>query len=180
MPFYRSIFSKTELENPVTMNALTTKLDSMLIQIGKAISTMYKHMPVEVELYKTKVLALDKKYENVEDLDTYKTVILQGIYLLGDKLGSVLPLPLAAKLPLIKNLASLIFAAAEACRVYILNKGCIEHYYRMSKNQYMPLSGKDKLFQMEYNHIMAISKSKLKKEYSDLINILTKACTLNN
>ncbi len=180
LPFYQSIFTKTELENPVTMNALTNKLDAMLIQIGKAISTMYKHVPSEVDAYKTKVLALDKKYENVEDLDTYKTVILQGIYLLGDKLGSVLPLPLAAKLPLIKNLASLIFAAAESCRVYILNKGCIEHYYRMSKNQYMPLSGKDKLFQMEYNHIMAINKTKLKKEYSDLINILIKACSLNN
>ena len=117
-------------------------------------------------------------YEKIEDLDTFKTVILQAVMKIGNELADVLPLPLARTIPLVKNLAYLIFAAAEAARVYILPKGCIEHYYTQNEIEYMPISGKDRLFHAELEYMNNESEDVIKKKYSQLIVILEKACSL--
>ena len=111
-------------------------------------------------------------------MDTFKAVVLQAVMKIGNQLEDVLPLPLARTVPLVKNLSYLIFAAAEAARVYILPKGCIEHYYTQSNIEYMPISGKDRLFHNELEYMNDESPDVIKGKYSQLIFILEKACNL--
>ena len=88
----------------------------------------------------------------------------------------LIPPQLFNTIPLIKNLASLIFAAAAAARVYILPNGCIEHYYTQNHVQYMPISGKDKLFHKEQEYMSQVQPEVLRMEYKELIEILDQAC----
>ena len=123
-----------------------------------------------------KLQYLSEKHENVDAIDTFKTVILQGIMKIGDELSYFLPLPIAELLPRIKNLSNLIFAAIEAARVYVLPEGCIEHYYTQNNILYMPISGKDRLFHTELEHIASIDATQIRNEYANLISILEKSC----
>ena len=129
----------------------------------------------ELKLWFTKLNFLLERHENAVAVDTYKTVLLQGILKNEKDLASILPEKLAATLPLIKNLSSLIFAAAESARVYILHKGCIEHYYTRSVINYMPVSGKDKLFREELDFIMDSRPKTVRKQYEPLIFLLEAA-----
>ena len=67
-------------------------------------------------------------------------------------------------------------AAAAAARVYILPKGCIEHYYTRNKIQYMPIAGKDRLFHTEQEYMTQVQPEVLRMEYRELIEILNQAC----
>ncbi|MBQ7620384.1 MAG: hypothetical protein IJS51_09695, partial [Treponema sp.] len=89
----------------------------------------------------------------------------------------LLPLPLAASLGQIINLANLIFAAIECSRVYILRRGCIEHYYTQTDVHYMPVSSKDRIFHYEIEYMLDQSSERLKKKYEELLAILNKACS---
>ena len=129
----------------------------------------------ELKLWFTKLNFLLERHENAVAVDTYKTVLLQGILKNEKDLAAILPEKLAATLPLIKNLSSLIFAAAESARVYILHKGCIEHYYTRSVINYMPVSGKDKLFREELEFIMDSRPKTVRKQYEPLIFLLEAA-----
>lgn len=68
----------------------------------------------------------------------------------------------------------------ESARVYILPKGCIEHFYTQSTVYYMPVSAKDRLFHTELEHLVETSPAKLKKEYPELVSILNRACRRND
>ena len=129
----------------------------------------------ETKLWLTKLAALQTKHENADAVDTYKTVLLQGILKNTEDLNNILSEQLAATLPVIKNLSSLIFAAAESARVYILHKGCIEHYYTRSTVNYMPVPGKDKLFREELDFIMDTRPKTVRKQYEPLIFLLEAA-----
>ena len=95
-----------------------------------------------------------------------------------EKLKNVLPVPVSRTIPLIINLFNLIIKAAQACRIYILPSGCIEHYYYKTKVDYMPVSAKDKLFHIEYDYLCNATPKQLKKSYPKLIEILEKACKI--
>lgn len=179
LPFYRSLFSANAIKRGITLNDLITKLEQSLLNISKALTECKAEMTEEVSLLLEKIQALYDKYERAEDIDTFKTVMLQGIMQIGDSLGDYLPLPLAASLPLIRNLTSLIFAAAEAARVYILPKGCIEHYYKRNQVQYMPVPAKDRLFHTEREFMAELPSEALCKQYAELIAILDRACVRN-
>ena len=172
------LFTKKELQVPIDLERLVCKLELFLVNIGKAIAEIDNSISPEIDLLVEKVKILFNKYEKIEDLDTFKTVILQAVMKIGNELADVLPLPLARTIPLVKNLAYLIFAAAEAARVYILPKGCIEHYYTQNEIEYMPISGKDRLFHVELEYMNNEDEDVIKKKYSQLIVILEKACSL--
>ncbi len=112
---------------------------------------------------------------NAESVDTFKTVILQGILSNSSDLERFLSKQTVYTLPLIKNLYAIILAAVEAARVYILPRGCIEHYYVMNDIQFMPVPGKDRLFHAELDHIMSSKTKTVRKDYGELISILEKA-----
>ncbi len=181
LPFYRSIFTRSLINKGITLSSLINRLEQYLVKIGNALAenaaACSLEAPKEVALLTEKIIDLSCKYENVEDIDTFKTVVLQGINQLGETLEDYLPLPLAAAIPLVRNLAALIFAAVEAARVYILPKGCIEHYYKKNNVQYMPVAGKDRLFHAEMEHMSLSSPELLQKEYKPLLSILERACT---
>ena len=122
-----------------------------------------------------KLEALRTKHVNVESVDTFKTVLLQGILLYTPELEKYLSKANAQTLPVIKNLYSFILAAAEAARVYILPRGCIEHYYVRNDILFMPVPGKDRLFHAELEHITTASPKLVRRDYSELIAILEKA-----
>ena len=126
-----------------------------------------------------KLAQLREKHENAESVDTYKTVLLQGINCVGELIEKCLPEETASTIPLIKNLASFILAAAEAARIYILPKGCIEHYYTRTSIQYMPVSAKDRLFRSELEYIQDAHRKSVRKNYKELIDILEKAAGRN-
>ena len=176
MPFYRMLFTTRELETPITLEKLIRRLEKYLTNIGKCVAKLEYPLTPDVELYSEKIRALYEKYEKPESLDTFKTVVLQGIIELDEQLKDVLPIPLAQTVPLILNLANMILASIEAARVYILPKGCIEHFYRQTNVQYMPVSGKDRLFHAEIEYMMELSVSELKTQYPELVAILTRAC----
>ena len=130
-----------------------------------------------MEILLQKLALLQEKHENAEAVDTYKTVLLQGVNAIPEVLEKMLPAKLAATIPLVKNLSAFILAAAEAARVYVLHKGCIEHYYTQNTILFMPVSAKDRLFRNELDFIQTAHKKTIRKKYEDLIALLEKACS---
>lgn len=175
-PFYRQLF--TERADHISLRRLITRLEAYLAKIGSAISKLNPQADEELNLLRKKVNVFYSERENPELLDTYKTVVLQGIRRCEKKLSRVLPKKTARDIPAVINLSKLIFAAAEAARVYILPDGCIEHYYTQNKVNYMPVSAKDRLFHDERNHILSLDYNGLHAEYPVLTSILEKACAL--
>lgn len=178
--FFENIFTTKELAQPVSLDKLIYRLERYIVAIGEEIAETYSGPSTgsgttEFKLWLSKLAFLQERHENAVAVDTYKTVLLQGILKNYTELSSLLPEKLATTLPLIKNLSSLIFAAAEAARVYILHKGCIEHYYTRSTVNYMPVSGKDKLFREELDFIMDSRPKLVRKHYEPLIFLLEAA-----
>lgn len=174
--FFNVLFTKKELQVPVTLEKLIMRLEKFLIDIGKYIYKVNYSISPKIDLFTDKVKCLYDKYEKPEGLDTFKTVILMGVINLKETLADSLPVPLAVTVPQIINLTNIIMAAIECARVYILPKGCIEHYYVQSIVDYMPISSKDRLFHTELEYLINETEPQLKKEYSELISILNKAC----
>ena len=178
LPFYLSIFSAKEFNkiiDTVGLSDLIEKLQKMLIPIGKFICDVDYSVSKTFDVFVEKVQKLYEKYDNAEYLDVTQSVLIQGVIKEYNMLLKVLPLPLVRTLPLITHLYSIILEAAEKARVYILSKGCIEHYYTQTHVQYMPVSGKDKLFHAELEHLSHLKTNKLRTEYAELIDILEKA-----
>ena len=177
--FYKEIFSAKELAHKITVEKLIFRLERYLIAIGKELGkyTNMNDLPKKLRPLQEKLNLLQEKHGNAENVDTYKTVLLQGVNNVGDVLQAFLPSKLAFTIPVIKNLASFILAAIEASRVYILPKGCIEHYYYRSNINYMPVAAKDRLFRTELEFIQVSHKKTVRKAYADLIGILEKACS---
>ena len=176
--FFEKIFSAKERATPITLDKLIFRLERYILAIGTEITETDCSggaAAPETKLWLTKLAALQTKHENADAVDTYKTVLLQGILKNTENLKTILSEPLVATLPYIKNLSSLIFAAAESARVYILHKGCIEHYYTRSTVNYMPVSGKDKLFREELDFIMDTRPKTVRKQYEPLIFLLEAA-----
>lgn len=176
-PFYRQLFTKRELESPVTLEKLIYRLESYLITIGRSVCEIDFSISPEIDTFVEKLKGLYTKYEKPEGLDTFKAVVLMGVLKLEKRLMDILPIPLASTVPLIINATWLILAAIETARVYILPMGCIEHYYIHSDVQYMPISGKDRLFHNEYEVMVNEEQADLRKDYEPLIEILKRACS---
>lgn len=182
LPFLQTIFNVRDLEHTLTLEKLIVRLEKFLAETGRAICQM--PMGAEegslsldsslIEL-REKLLFLDQKHENAENVDTFKTVVLQGVLLHAEKLYPIMPKKLGEKFTAVKNLFSIILAGAAAASVYILPKGCIEHYYVTSNVHYMPVSAKDKLFHSELEHLLSSPEEKVRAEYADLIGILESA-----
>lgn len=178
--FYKKIFSKKEMMQKINLEKLIAMLEKFLVLIGNDIENYlnYNSVTDELSFFASKIKQLDSKYENAKNVDTYKTVIMQVINQQENEISQILTDVTRKKLPLVKNLFSLILAACEAARVYILPKGCIEHYYTQSTVKYMPVSAKDKLFRMELDFIQDAHRKSIRKNYAPLISILEKATSL--
>lgn len=173
--FYQKIFSPKELNSEITMEKLIFRLERYLTAIGREILSKKGSVPKKLKFFIGKLNLLKAKHVNAETIDTFKTVLLQGIIRQEVELQRYLTVQSAESFPYIKNLYSIILAAAEAARVYILPKGCIEHYYVRSDIQYMPVSGKDRLFHGELEHIQNSSAKTIRRDYAELLAILQKA-----
>lgn len=176
MPFYRMLFTRRELETPVTLEKLIYKLESYIVAVGKSVCEIDFSISPEIDIFIEKLRALYDKYGKPEGLDTFKAVVLMGILRLNEKLKDILPIPLARTIPLIINATWFILAAIEGARVYILPLGCIEHYYIHSDVNYMPITAKDRLFHNEVEVMVTETPEELKKHYGALVEILKKAC----
>lgn len=176
MDFYKSIFTQKELEQEITLEKLIYKLEKYLIALGKDLTEKAEHsnIPSKLSTLVSKLQHLKTKHENAEAIDTYKTVILQGVTFADTELEKFLSPEIAKTIPIIKQLAALAFSGAAAARVYILKKGCIEHYYRRASIMYMPVSGKDKLFRNELEFIQEAPRKVVRKNYCELIELLEK------
>ena len=170
--FYREIFSQKEIAQEITLEKLIYRLERYLVNIGQELPDYDKNCSAKIQTFFEKLYLLQEKHENAENVDTYKTVLLQGVNTAGDELSKYLSKVTAKTLPLIKNLAAFILAAAEAANVYILPRGCIEHYYSQTKLLYMPVSGKDKLFRYELDFIQSAHRKSVRKNYRELIELL--------
>ena len=165
----------------ITLSKLIFRLERYLIKISQELNQYFEEndIPEKMQPLMDKLCQLREKHENAESVDTYKTVLLQGINNVGDLIEKCLPSDIAETIPIIKNLASFILAAAEAARIYILPKGCIEHYYTRSSIQYMPVSAKDRLFRNELEFIKDAHRKSVRKNYGELIELLEKAAGRN-
>ncbi|MBR1638608.1 MAG: AAA family ATPase [Treponema sp.] len=190
--FYESIFTAKEIQSEITLEKLIYKLERLLAETGqeirkdefqKAIRKRFasqktgKQILDEFNLFISKLDALQEKHDNADAVDTYKTVLLQGINRLGNEMEEDLAPKTRANITKIKNLAAFILAAMEAARVYILHRGCIEHYYTRSDIRYMPVSAKDRLFRTELEFIQDSHKKTVRKNFTELIELLEKACS---
>ncbi|MCR4952693.1 MAG: AAA family ATPase [Treponema sp.] len=198
--FYESIFTAKELEQEITLEKLIRKLERMLVEVGKSVIELSpaeikaelkksqknreknsgqssRHDAELLEIFLQKLALLQEKHENAEAVDTYKTVLLQGMNEIPELLEKLLPPKIAATIPLVRNLSALVLAAAEAARVYVLHKGCIEHYYTQNTILFMPVSAKDRLFRNELDFIQTAHKKTIRKKYAELIVLLEKACS---
>jgi len=177
--FYEAIFTPKEMMSDITLEKLIVKLERYIVGVGQDLMRHKSPYPKKLRIYIEKINAIKEKHTNAESIDTFKTVVLQGILMLTPELEKYLSKNIAKNLGIIKNLYSLILAATEAARVYILPKGCIEHYYSRSDIHYMPVSAKDRLFHLELEHILNSSPKVIKKDYGELIAILQKALAKN-
>ena len=176
LPFFASLFSDKDIESKINLEKLIIRLERFLTAIGKHICSIDSKISLEVDLFVEKVKALCDKYEKPETLDTFKTVILMGVLDLNKELERMLPVSLAQTIVPVINLFRLILAASEAARVYILPKGCIEHFYTQNKVYYMPVSAKDRLFHAEFEFMINCTPQRLRKNYPTLVSILHRAC----
>ncbi|MCR4579419.1 MAG: AAA family ATPase, partial [Treponema sp.] len=165
--FYESIFTAKEIQQEISLEKLIYKLERMLVECGQEFRKDYfqkkmkeaysgknnRQILDDFLLFVSKLDSLQEKHDNADAVDTYKTVLLQGINKLGSSMEKLLPQKIGANITKIRNLAAFILAAMEAARVYILPRGCIEHYYTRSTISYMPVSGKDRLFRSELEFI---------------------------
>ena len=162
------------------MERLITKLEKLLISISNDLKKNRNNHEIseDISLLLSKLDYLEQKHENAQSIDTYKTVVMQVINNQYEQVTEFLSEQNKKMIPIIKNLFQFILAAAEAARVYILPKGCIEHYYTQSKILYMPVSGKDKLFRIELDFLQDAHRKTVMKNYSELISLLEKATSL--
>ena len=175
--FYTMLFTKKELAKKITLEKLIVRLERYLGALGEFLGRAEPSGNERIDVLVEKIKYLYSKHDAPENMDTFKTVVLMGATLLRAELSDFLPLPLAASLGQIINLANLIFAAIEQSRVYILRRGCIEHYYTQTKVDYMPVSSKDRIFHSEIEFMLEQNSAKLKKNYEELLMILNKACS---
>ena len=186
--FYKSIFSQKEMQQEITLEKLIYKLEKLLLETSQEIKNPVfqsklikgeksKQTEEKLKLFTTKLSSIQEKHDNADAVDTYKTVLLQGIKELGDLFEKYLIQKSAQNISKIKNLSAFILAAMEAARVYILPLGCIEHYYTRSNIHYMPVSGKDRIFRNELEYIQDSHKKNIRKQYRPLIELLERACT---
>lgn len=176
LPFYRMLFTKRELLIPISLEKLIRRLELFLNAIGQHICQIDYAISQEIDFFVEKVQEIKAKHESTGGMDTFRTVVLQGVLKLNKELADILPVPLALTVPLIKNLFCMILAAAETAKVFILPDGCIEHYYRENEVRYMPVSAKDRLFHSELDFLNYATKDQIKERYQSLIDILQRAC----
>ncbi len=175
-PFLKSIFiGKTD---HITFLKLLNKLDKYLLELGDKVLENQMTLPSQLADFKSRLRKLSAEHENVKQLDTYKTVLLQGIMNVGNFLEKFILKDEKKFISNVKNLLALILAASEAARVYILPTGCIEHFYTQNKVTYMPISAKDRLFHEEYDYMNSLNVVELNKKYPILISILSKASAI--
>ncbi len=180
--------SGAAVSGSVSLKRLITRLEAYLSDVGNAALDYVAAMedvcggkkdsgkpmsPKEIFLSKLDFFTHIK--ERLDDLDTFKTVVLQAVFS-PSALDGILPEQTESLLPQIRSLARLIFAAAESARVYILPMGCIENYYVKNKIDYMPVFGKDKLFHEERNSMLRMKPEALRRMYAPLTDILERAC----
>jgi hypothetical protein len=68
-----------------------------------------------------------------------------------------------------------ILDAFKAANIYILPFGEIEHYYKHQSLDYLSYGKKDEAFHKEISHILALDKTNIEAQYTDLIQLLKKA-----
>lgn len=180
-PFYEKIFTSRELNHKVTLEKLVLRLERFLAVFGRELCNLHARndLPPEIALLSECLYSLDQKHVHSENIDTFKTVSLQGVMAEGDlqvQLEKYLPEQTAQSLPIIRNLFAIVVAGAAAASVYILPRGCIEHYYRRSDVRYMPISSKDRLFHAEREYLLTADEADVRREYAELISILESAC----
>ncbi|MCH5290264.1 MAG: AAA family ATPase [Treponema sp.] len=178
LPFFKTVFTSRELEKPITLEKLIVRLERYLAAIGRELCREDYVPPYSLSVLVEKLIALNQKHGNAENVDTFKTVVLQGVMEHGEKFGEVLAPQLAATIPRIQNLFQMVLAAAASASVYVLPRGCIEHYYTQSVVQYMPVSAKDKLFHLELEHLLSSTAEEIQHDYGELISILESSCAL--
>ena len=171
--FYERLF-RGRVPEPVSLELLIARLEQMLAAVGNAVCGLYTE-DAAVEQYAQRIRFFIDANDAAEDLDTYKSVVLQGIERLGDTLAALLPRELAADIVLIRSLFALILAAAESAFVFFLPRGCIEHYYRRTDVQYMPIAAKDRLFHAELQYIKELDGAGAVRLYGELLEVLDKA-----
>ena len=173
-PFLQTVFSSNT--EHISLLRLITRLEKYLIDLADSVLETQALLPHDLEDFKNRLEKFNTDRDDVDHLDTYKTVILQGVFKAGDYISKFVLNGKSDTISKIKNLLSLILAAAESARVYILPSGCIEHYYTKNKVSYMPVAAKDKLFHEEYDFLQTLSAEQIIKNYPELNSILEKAC----
>lgn len=171
-PFFSSVLTHSE---HVTFYRLLNRLEKYLLELGDKICASEMVLPHELGELKARLEKFKMEREDVEHLDTYKTVLMQGVINIGEYITKFVLNDDKEMIIKIKNLLSVILAAAEAARVYILPTGCIEHYYTQNKVNYMPVPGKDRLFHEEYDYLQTLSESQVTIDYPILCNLIEKA-----
>ena len=175
-PLFRALFTEKELARPMTLERLILRLERSLGTIGRELCKEGAVVPQALQPLAEKLCALQQKHGNAENIDTFKTVVLQGLMQCPEDVREFLTPGTAEKLPAIRSLFTVILAGAAAAGVFILPKGCIEHYYTRTQVQYMPVAAKDRLFHLELENLLNSPPETIRRSYAELIAILEQAC----
>ncbi|MCR5612878.1 ATP-dependent nuclease [Treponema sp.] len=175
-PFFEKILNRPE---HVTFLKLVLRLEKYLLEVADSILETTMTLPHQLEEFKTRLEKFKTEREDADNLDTYKAVILQGIFNIGEYITKFALNEDSSVISNIKNLLSITLASAEAARVYVLPEGCIEHYYTQNKVLYMPVPGKDRLFHEEYDFLQSLSEEEKRRAYPELVSIIERACSKN-
>ena len=136
---YQQIFQEFSNQQKISIYKLIQKLEQMILTIGKTLLSFEENYVQDknIKLYIEKLKKLKEKYENTEGIDTYKTVLLQGITKIPEKLKNVLPVPVSRTIPLIINLfnqaceillaVNIIHKQHRLCTLIWQFPGCIWH-----------------------------------------------------
>ena len=92
------------------------------------------------------------------------------------KIERILDADNLGRINLVKGRVVQLYRAFEACNVFIIPKGEIEHYYTKTEIDYLNITGKDTSFHRERDYLLGIGNARdIDSTYSELLDLVRKA-----
>lgn len=109
-----------------------------------------------------------------EQVSSFRMSALLGIIRFKEKIESLVSPKFKSTISLIFGRLNKLIEACRLARIHILDKGELEHYYKNTSIDYLNITNKDVIFHSERDFILNESLDRLKSDYNDLIDFLSK------
>jgi hypothetical protein len=179
---FRGKLRQTANENPKTQeyvqkSGIGTNLSQVIGEFETKLSELLSlfeattNIPHSLDILKNELSILSN-----EEIHTKRLCILKAIETDREAFLSSIGSQQDGKLRFIEGRLQKIIEAFAACRIYILPKGEVEHYYKTTLVQQAKAQNKDILFHSEREYLLSVSDlTRIRSEYHDLLGVVNQA-----